>query len=269
MSLIARMPTPNNDVVSDVRIDVRTKHYSFSTISKLAQEQNDSGLGYRQYMQLYRAASASERPTILELGVDRGISTTVFLQACEERFGTLISVDIEDCSAISESRHWTFVQSDSTNIPSVLEAAPMLREGIDVLLIDSLHKRSHVEEEFYRWFPFVKPGGVIFFDDVDPFVYGKGQRKDRLSFEFDWQAIHDFVIEVFRANQIYVSLTIDYGSTGLAIMRKQAPIGTEANRAVRATYRTRQLWCQVWNLFRECRGLLFRRRRLAFPRTKR
>lgn len=47
----------------------------------------------------------------------------------------------------------------------------------------------------------------MFFDDIDPFTYRKNSRKDSLYNEFNWQDIQDFVVEVFRANEDYTSLT--------------------------------------------------------------
>ena len=99
-----------------------------------------------------------KNPVILELGVDKGLSTTVFLQACRMKNGNLVSVDIRDCSEISDSKYWTFVQSDSTDVDNILSKAPFLKEGIDVIYIDSLHNKDHVKKELNSWYPYMKKG---------------------------------------------------------------------------------------------------------------
>ena len=138
---------------------------------------------------MYEIARTIPNPTILELGTNRGASTTVFLQACEEAGGRLVSVDIQDCSSVSNSPLVTFVQSDSTDARHVVSQAPFLADGIDVLYVNSLHQRQHVEREVAAWFSHVKQGGWIFFDDVDasPHPEGatQGQSGGRVRYRFD------------------------------------------------------------------------------------
>ena len=62
---------------------------------------------------------------------------------------------------------WTFVQNDSADVASIVTAAPILKNGIDVIYIDSLHTSEHVYKEIFGWFPYLKKGGIAYFDDVD------------------------------------------------------------------------------------------------------
>ena len=55
-----------------------------------------------------------ENPKILELGVRHGLSTKFFLEYCEKKNGKLYSVDIDDCSNVSNSTKWKFIHL-STN----------------------------------------------------------------------------------------------------------------------------------------------------------
>jgi hypothetical protein len=119
----------------------------------------------------------------------------------------------------------TFVQSDSTDARHVVSQAPFLADGIDVLYVDSLHQRQHVEREVAAWFSHVKQGGWIFFDDVDASPYRRGQRKDNRAAEYDIDLIHDFVTAFFNANQDTLRLSIHYGSNGLAAMQKLSALG--------------------------------------------
>lgn len=45
---------------------------------------------------------------ILELGVQNGVSTIQFLKLCNKKNGKLISIDINDCSHVSNNKRWTF-----------------------------------------------------------------------------------------------------------------------------------------------------------------
>ena len=70
-----------------------------------------------------------ESPVILELGTQRGASTKVFLVACRENGGTLVSVDLLDCSQISQASNFIFVQSDSRAVTNIMSKAPILGHG--------------------------------------------------------------------------------------------------------------------------------------------
>lgn len=205
---------------------IRTKYHSFEDYRKLEYAKGVEGQSATQLMRMYRIATEQTTPTILELGTAKGASTTLFLQVCEENDGRLVSVDIKDCSDISQSSRWQFVQSDSTDVDFILSAAPHLREGIDILYIDSLHTRSHVEKEVTGWYPFMKQGSHVFFDDVDSNPYRKGQRKDNFRAEIEWDKIREYVEAFFYSNEDDLYLDIMFGSTGLAHLYKLCPIGT-------------------------------------------
>lgn len=175
---------------------------------------------------LYDTASAYNNPTIVELGTDRGLSATMFLQACKQNDGRLVSVDIRDCSHVSDDERFHFVQSDSTAVDDIIRRKSFLKDGIDVLYVDSLHERQHVEREVANWWPYLKAGSTVIFDDVDPHVYRPGQRKDNAGSERNWQQIYDFVTELFWANVDDLEFTVHFGSTGLAIISKATPLGS-------------------------------------------
>ena len=184
-------------------------------------KQNEARLVASQLLQLHSEVSSRKSPTVLELGVDRGQSTKVFLNAIHHKSSShLISVDIRDCSNISDSNLWTFIKMDSSNVKGIINTAPILKKGIDVIYIDSLHTPEHVFKEVYGWFPFLKKGGVIFFDDVDSNPYLRGQRKDNLGIEVSNRKILELIESIFVSNIDIIDLTIIRGSTGLARIDK-------------------------------------------------
>jgi predicted O-methyltransferase YrrM len=205
---------------------IRTKHHTFEEYKNVEYAKGLQGKDATQLMLMYRTAKDLTNPVILELGTGKGASTTLFLQACEENNGRLVSVDIKDCSDISKSNRWKFVKSGSTDIDFILSQAPYLRNGIDILYIDSLHIKSHVEKELTGWYPFMNKGSHIFFDDVDSNPYRKGQRKDNLNDEIEWDKIREYIEEFFYSNEDDLYLDIMFGSTGLAHLYKISPIGT-------------------------------------------
>jgi predicted O-methyltransferase YrrM len=215
-------------------LNTKTANYDFESLRT-----NHPDRQVRRKMKvLYDTASAYNIPTIVELGTDRGLSATMFLQACEQNDGQLVSVDIRDCSHVCNDQRFHFVQSDSTSVEDIVRRKPFLRDGIDVLYVDSLHERRHVEREVRNWWPYLKAGSTVIFDDVDPHIYRPGQRKDNAGSERNWQQIYDFVTEFFWANVDDLELTVHFGSTGLAVISKATPLGSSCKSPIAIRKRT-------------------------------
>jgi predicted O-methyltransferase YrrM len=157
------------------------------------------------------------KPNILELGVQKGNSTKMFLDLCEKNDGFLTSIDIEDCSNVSNSQKWKFIQSSDDNFDYINQ---FIKKDLDIIFIDSLHEPNHVKKVFYNYFQFLKINGLIIIDDVSwlPFVESGVNNNDfverinRLTFEK--------MLEIFNSNQENLSLEINFSGSGLAIFSK-------------------------------------------------
>ncbi len=101
-----------------------------------------------------------------------------------------------------------------------------MSDGIDILYVDSMHEKTHVEKELMGWYPYMKSGSHIFFDDVDSRPYRRGQRKDNFVVESKVDEIRNYVTSFFYANEDELYLDMVFGSTGLAHLRKLSPKGT-------------------------------------------
>ena len=146
-----------------------------------------------------------------------GNSTKMFLEVCEKNNGFLTSIDIDDCSNVSKSSKWKFIQSSDDNFNFIKEH---LKNDLDVIFIDSLHEPSHIKKVLYYYFNFLKLDGTIFVDDISwlPFIHGGEndndfvERINRLTF--------DKILEIYNANKKSLSLEINFTGSGLAILRK-------------------------------------------------
>ena len=186
-----------------------------------SKRENEIRLVASQLLKMHSEVASRKSPIVLELGVDRGQSTKVFLNAINDKSSSrLISVDIRDCSHVSDSNLWTFIKMDSCKVKNILKKAPILKKGIDVIYIDSLHTPEHVFKEVYGWFPFLKKGGVIFFDDIDSIPYLKGRRKDNVGIEISNRKILELIESIFISNIDIIDLSLIRGSTGLARIDK-------------------------------------------------
>ena len=109
-----------------------------STLRSHANKQTELRFAANQLLEMHAEAMSRTNPIIVELGVDKGQSTRVFLNAISEKSNSrLISVDIRDCKDAVKSDKWEFVQQNSVDIDLLLSKKPIIKNGIDILYVDS------------------------------------------------------------------------------------------------------------------------------------
>ena len=146
------------------------------------------------------------RPSlIVELGVRCGVSTSVFERAAGIFGARIISVDLTDCSTISQYAFWEFVQSDDIEFAgrfSEFCRGKRITPLIDLLFIDTSHYYEHTVQEIKAWLPFVSARGKVIFHDTNLKVLGP--RRDGC-FQLSW----DNQRGVIRAIEEYLGVAID------------------------------------------------------------
>ena len=156
-------------------------------------------------------------PNILELGVQTGNSTKMFLEICEKNNGFLTSIDIDDCSHVSKSKKWKFIHSSDDNFDYVNK---FINKELDIIFIDSLHEPNHVKKVFYNYFKFLKINGLIIIDDVSWLPYVKNGIKDNNFVERINRLTFEKILEIFNSNQNNLTLEVNFSGSGLAIFSK-------------------------------------------------
>ena len=165
-----------------------------------------------------KITSKINNPNILELGVQKGNSTRMFLDVCEKNDGYLTSIDIDDCSKILKHPKWNFIHSSDDNFDYINK---LIRKDYDILLIDSLHEPKHIKKIFYNYFKFLKINGIIFIDDVVWLPYVKGETHDNDFSERINRLTFDQIVRIYNSNKENLSLEIDFTGSGLAILKKK------------------------------------------------
>ena len=158
------------------------------------------------------------KPIILELGVQKGRSTKKFLEICEENKGKLFSVDIDDCSNVSNDRNWKFLKTKDDNFDFIQSE---IGEKIDVLFIDTLHEANHVKKILYGYYPIIKKDGYIFIDDISHLPYLKNKDRDNFYCEINNKETFEILISIYSENIENFDLSFSFISSGLAIIKKK------------------------------------------------
>ena len=167
---------------------------------------------------LFPLINTINNPIILELGVQKGRSTKKFLEICEKQNGELFSVDVDDCSKISDDKNWRFFQTRDDNFDFIKSKIP---KKIDILFIDSLHEANHVKKLIYEYYPLIKVNGFIFIDDISHLPYLKNKEKNNFYCEINNKETLDLLISIYSANKENFDLNFAFLSSGLATIKKR------------------------------------------------
>ena len=157
-------------------------------------------------------------PIILELGVQSGTSTKKFLDICNKNNGKLFSVDIDDCSKVSDDKNWNFFHSRDDNFEFIKSKIP---HKIDVLFIDTLHEAEHVKKLIYGYYPLLKKNGYLFIDDVSHLPYLKNMPRNNFYCEINNKETFDLLLAIYSENYEKFDLNFSFSSSGLAIIQKK------------------------------------------------
>ena len=168
---------------------------------------------------LFNIIKDISKPVILELGVQEGVSTKKFLNICENNDGTLYSVDVEDCSNVTNHARWKFIKSRDDNFDYIKSLIP---KKIDVLFIDTLHEANHVEKIFYNYYDLVKNDGYIFIDDISHLPYLNNKKKTNFYCEINNQETFNKILEIYLSNYDNFRLNFSFESSGLGIIKKKS-----------------------------------------------
>ena len=158
-----------------------------------------------------------KNPQILELGVGSGVSTKKFLEICKNNNGKLFSVDVKDCSKISNDPKWNFFKARDDNFKFINSKLP---DKIDVLFIDSLHEANHVKRLIYGYYPKIKNEGYIFVDDISHLPYLKDKVRNNFYCEINNKETFEILLSIYSKNIKNFELNFSFMSSGLAIVKK-------------------------------------------------
>ena len=147
-----------------------------------------------------------------------GLSTKKFLDICNKNNGFLYSVDIDDCSGVSNDKRWTFIKSRDDDFNLIKSKIP---KEIDILYIDSLHEADHVSKLIYNYYDLIKVGGFIFIDDISHLPYVKNGMRNNFYCEINNQETFNILLEIYFSNYDKIDLNFSFVSSGLAIIKKK------------------------------------------------
>lgn len=155
---------------------------------------------------------------ILELGVAEGNSTKIFLEICDLNNGNLISVDIIDCSKVSNNSRWEFIKASDDEFDII---NPKINKPLDLLFIDSLHEPNHVKKVFFNYYKFLKVGGICIIDDISWLPYVVDRKKENSYVARTNYNTFNKILEIYNSNFEHLSLEFFFEGSGYCIITKK------------------------------------------------
>ena len=168
---------------------------------------------------IYKNIEKIKNIKILELGVDQGTTTSLFLKLCEENNGKLISVDIKDCGHLYQNNRWNFIHSRDDDFEKINKEI-LDMGGLDILYIDSHHEADHVKKIFYHYYKLLNKGGFIFIDDVAWLPYAKSTNRESSGmYEANYRTFEK-LLEIKFNNHDKFNLEFSFEESGTAKVTK-------------------------------------------------
>jgi predicted O-methyltransferase YrrM len=112
---------------------------------------------------LYELVGEIKPTIVLETGTDRGRSAAHMALGCPT--STVFTIDID--RACKDNVDALKIKNIISVAANSLEYAKSIPDAwVDFLFLDSLHTYDYVTKEWAAFRPKVRPGGIVFFDDV-------------------------------------------------------------------------------------------------------
>jgi predicted O-methyltransferase YrrM len=157
------------------------------------------------------------KPNILEFGVGEGITTKIFLEVCEHKNGSLVSVDVEDYSSKFSINNWTFLKCRDDNYEIIKEK---IIGKLDVILLDTLHNPKHIQKMINEYFKYLKIGGIFLIDGISWLPYLKKEKRNSFSGEVIMYENFRKILEIYYNNIETIDLEFSFQGSGVAKLIK-------------------------------------------------
>ena len=159
---------------------------------------------------------------ILEFGVGEGNTTSLFLELCERLNGSLISVDIKDCTKLFEKKNWNFIHSEDLNITKIKNYIE--NKLFDLICLDTIHTKNHIQKMIDIYYKFLKVGGIFLIDGVSHIPYLKNNYRDNFYSEINNQEIFNYLLGLLNNEQNEIQLDFSFQGSGVARIIKNKDV---------------------------------------------
>ena len=185
--------------------------------------ENLPGIKKKFFDFFYKDLLEYEKPQILEFGVRHGVSTSLFLDVCNQKNGNLYSIDVQDYSYQFNDKNWRFIQSKDNDFDKVEAEIP---GQFHVIFLDTIHKAEHISNIFYHYYNKLKVEGLFIIDDMSWLLYVKNAKHDHFFKEVNNHDTFKKILDIYNNNQDKFDIHFNFCDTGAVkiIKKNQEPL---------------------------------------------
>lgn len=154
---------------------------------------------------------------ILEFGVDKGISTSLFLEFCKKTGSKLYSIDTINYSSHFIDKNWTFINCRDDDYEKIERYTDF---PVDIIFLDTEHTAKHVEQIFYKYFSKLKINGIFIIDDISWLPYLKNNERNNEWIENNNKNTFYKILDILNTNNKNIEVEFLFKHSGLAIIKK-------------------------------------------------
>jgi len=187
------------------------------SIKKISKKYKNSSTAIKINNFIKDQVKIKKKIKILEFGVDKGISTALFLKYCKENSSKLYSVDIIDYGNLFKDKNWTFVHTRDDNFKKINK---IVKGKVDIIFLDTEHTASHVEKIIYLYFNSLKLNGLFLIDDVSWLPYSKNEYRDNEWIENNNKSTFFKLLQIYNANKKNIKIQFFFDYSGIALIKK-------------------------------------------------
>tara|TARA_B100000686_G_C16215356_1_gene677513 strand:+ start:87 stop:659 length:573 start_codon:yes stop_codon:yes gene_type:complete len=154
---------------------------------------------------------------IPEFGVDKGISTALFLKYCKANSSKLYSVDVINYENLFKDINWTFINSRDDNFNKINK---IVGGKVDIIFLDTKHAAPHVEKIIYLYFNKLKLNGIFLIDDISWLPYSKNEYRDNEWIENNNKNTFFKLLDIYYSNKKNINIKFFFDYSGLALIKK-------------------------------------------------
>jgi predicted O-methyltransferase YrrM len=154
---------------------------------------------------------------ILEFGVDKGISTSLFLEFCKKNNSKLYSVDVIDYSGHFRYSNWKFINCRDDDYKIINKNVDF---PVDIIFLDTEHTAKHVEKIFFSYFKKLKKNGLFIIDDISWIPYLENKNRNNEWIENNNKETFYKILDILNSNENNIKVEFLFRHSGMTIITK-------------------------------------------------
>ncbi len=155
---------------------------------------------------------------ILEFGVEKGNTTSLFIELAEHNNGLIFSVDNIDYSKLYKNSKWHFINCRDDNFIKIKKIIG--KKKFDIICLDTVHTKAHIKKILEYYFKYLNIGGIFLIDGICSLPYLKYNYRDNFYSEINNNETFNYLVSLKNNLNNKIDLDFSFEGSGVARIKK-------------------------------------------------